>query len=122
MREWLEKNQLHFAKIENGEQMAMSNVGVFLYDKIFAPYTFKQWGKLPKELHPSVLARVSVRESFDDRYFDDPYQALPKFGYTHFIKKLLENENIEVRLNTNFFDIRDSISYDMLIFTGPIDE
>jgi UDP-galactopyranose mutase len=122
MNDWLRANQLFFPSIENSEQMAKSRVGESLYEKIFAFYTYKQWGRYPRELDPSVLARVSVRNSFDDRYFDDKYQALPKFGYTHFFKKLLASPNIEIQLNTNFFDIKDSVSYKDLVFTGPIDD
>jgi UDP-galactopyranose mutase len=29
-----------------------------------------------------VLGRIPVRNNHDGRYFGDPYQALPKHGYT----------------------------------------
>lgn len=121
MDDWLQSVQIPYPTITNGEQMAKSRVGEFLYEKLFKYYTFKQWNKYPEELDPSVLARIPVRNSFEERYFDDPYQALPKFGYTHFFEKLLANENIEVRLNVDFFDLQKTLTFDTLIFTGPID-
>ena len=43
--------------------------------------------KYPEELAPEVLARIPVRNSFDDRYFSDKYQVLPEKGYTAFFKE-----------------------------------
>jgi UDP-galactopyranose mutase len=63
-----------------------------------------------------------VRTNFDDRYFTDEYQALPQGGYTKMFKKILAHPNIKVVLNTDFFDIRNTISgYQKLFYTGPID-
>ena len=45
----------------DGEEMSISRVGQDLYEKIFKPYTKKQWDKWPKELDASVLARLPVR-------------------------------------------------------------
>lgn len=121
MRAWLFHNQVFYPTIENGEQVAKSRVGIDLYEKLFANYTYKQWGLHPHELEPSVLARIPVRDSFEDRYFTDKYQALPKYGYTKFIENILSHPNIDIVLEKSFFDIKDEISYNFLIFTGPID-
>ena len=104
MNEWLNKNQIKYENIDNSEKMGKSRVGNILYEKIFKEYTFKQWNKYPEELDPSVLARIPIRNDFDNRYFDDRYQALPKKGYTKFIEKILDNKNIKVLLNTNYFE------------------
>jgi UDP-galactopyranose mutase len=100
--------------------MCLSRVGQELYDKLFKPYTIKQWNKDPSELDSLVLARIPVRNSWDPRYFSDKYQALPKHGYTKFVESILNHSNILVKLNTDFFDIDKKI-YDKVIFTGPID-
>ncbi len=124
MDDWLHKNQVKYDEINNGEQMAKSRVGEVLYDKIFKHYTYKQWKKYPEELAPEVLARIPVRNSFDDRYFSDKYQCLPEKGYTHFFKMILEKHqhNIDVKLNVDFFDIKDNIRKEQIvIYTGPID-
>lgn len=124
MDDWLHKNQVKYDEINNGEQMAKSRVGEVLYDKIFKHYTYKQWKKYPEELAPEVLARIPVRNSFDDRYFSDKYQCLPESGYTHFFKMILEKHqhNIDVKLNVDFFDLKDDIRKEQIvIYTGPID-
>jgi UDP-galactopyranose mutase len=121
MRQWLSKVQIVPEKMENGEQMALSRVGKDLYQKIFHPYTWKQWNKYPKHLDPSVLARIPVRDDFDDRYFNDRFQALPRYGYTQFVKNMLSHPNIQIMLDTDFFGIQKDLEYNLLIFTGPID-
>lgn len=122
MNEWLSKNQIKYDVIENGEQVAKSRVGEVLYNKIFKDYTFKQWAKYPSELKPEVLARIPIRNNFDDRYFSDKYQALPHKGYTHFFTRLLNHSNIKVELNVDFLEIKKHIPKEkMIIYTGPID-
>ena len=89
MNQWLETVQIKYDKINNSEEIAKSRVGEVLYKKLFRDYTYKQWNKYPEELDPSVLSRIPIRNNFDDRYFDDRYQALPKYGYTKFINNIL---------------------------------
>ena len=102
--------------------MAKSRIGETLYEKLIKDYTFKQWNKYPSELNKSVLERIPIRPNFDTRYFNDKYQALPEKGYTHFFEKILENKNIEVKLNCDYFDfIKDNNNFEYTIFTGPID-
>ena len=125
MNEWLKKNQIQYDNIDNSEKMGKSRVGEILYEKIFKNYTFKQWNKYPEELDPSVLARIPIRNNFDIRYFDDKYQVLPEKGYTKFIEKILTNDNIDVKLNTNYFEFikEHPISeFETVIYTGPIDK
>ena len=124
MNEWLNKNQIKYNEIDNSEKMGKSRVGNILYEKIFKEYTYKQWNKYPEELDPSVLARIPIRNDFDVRYFDDKYQVLPEKGYTKFIENILDNKNIKVLLNTNYFDYinENSCNFETTIYTGPIDQ
>jgi len=121
VKEWLERTQVKYDSITNSEEMAKSRIGEILYDKLIRDYTYKQWNKYPKELDKSVLERIPIRNNFDTRYFNDKYQALPHKGYTHFFERLLDNRNIEVLLNTDYFEYIKDKSFDMIIFTGPID-
>ena len=127
MNEWLKKNQIKYDKIENSEQMAKSRIGEELYNKLVKNYTYKQWNKYPNELDASVLARIPVRNNFDTRYFSDKYQALPKNGYTSFIKNMIKHDNIISLINTSYEDLKKNYPNYMkeikyTIFTGPIDE
>ncbi|RLG11706.1 UDP-galactopyranose mutase [Candidatus Pacearchaeota archaeon] len=93
-----------------------------IYEKVFLHYTEKQWGIKPEEIDPSVTARVPVVISRDDRYFQDKYQGIPKNSYTKMFEKMLKNKNIEIWLNTDYQKVRNKIKYDIMFYTGPIDE
>jgi UDP-galactopyranose mutase len=122
MDQWLQNEQVPYDHApQNSEEMALSRVGHRLYELIFRPYTIKQWGKEPIGLGPEVTARIPVRNNHDNRYFGDPFQALPKNGYTAFFQNLLCHPNIETRINTDYFKVRDSIKCGHTYFTGPID-
>jgi UDP-galactopyranose mutase len=125
MDKWLESNKISYGSINNGEEAVKSKVGDNIYEKIFKYYTFKQWNKYPNELDPSVLSRIPVRNNFDDRYFNDKYQVLPKNGYTQFIKNIIDsNSKIKVHLNTDFLELDKEFlkGFEHIIYTGPIDK
>ena len=107
--------------INNSEDVIVNQVGYDLFEKFFKHYTKKQWNLEPKELSPSVCGRIPVRFNEDDRYFTDKYQFMPKHGYTKMFKNMLNHKNIELRLNTDFFDMIAKEKFDFLIYTGPID-
>ncbi len=113
------------AKIENPknlEEQAISLIGKDIYEKLVKGYTEKQWGRKCEELPAFIIKRLPVRFTFDNNYFNDLYQGIPIGGYTKIIEKMLEN--IEVKLNTDFFDDKEKWldSADKIIFTGMIDQ
>ncbi len=122
MKAWLETNRENIEDPENGREAVLDKVGPVLYEKMFRHYTKKQWDKYPEELDASVLNRIPVRTNFDDRYFSDKYQALPKGGYTKLFQKILAHPNIHVELGTDYFDVKDKVTgFEKLFYTGPID-
>ena len=100
----------------------LSFLAEFVYKNVFEGYTLKQWGLKPEEIDPAVMARVPVFVGRDNRYFQDKYQGIPWNGYTHMIENMLNNQLIDVRLNTNYQDIKNSVNADRVFFTGSIDE
>lgn len=104
----------------------------FLFQNDYAPYTAKQWGLTPKEIDPSVLARVPLRMSYNDGYFDDTYQVMPDRSFTDFFRHLLDHPNIEVHLGVEALDhlsiAEDRILVDgaaseaLIVYTGALDE
>lgn len=109
-------------KLLETEDKALKELANFIYEKIFLGYNLKQWGVRPEDLDKTVSGRVPVFISDDDRYFQDPYQAVPKYGYTAMFKNMLANPNIHLLLKTDYKEILNTIKFDKLIFTGPIDE
>lgn len=123
MREWLAQNVLKIENPKNSEESALARVGRILYEKMFKNYTKKQWDMWPADLDAEVMNRIPVRTNFDDRYFSDIHQAMPKDGYTKMFERMLGNENIEVRLATDWEEAKRSVSnFKTLFFTGPIDQ
>ena len=119
---FLERRAEPVAEIRTSEDVVVSKIGRDLYERFFRGYTRKQWGVDPSELDKSVTARVPTRPNLDDRYFTDRFQAMPAQGYTQMFEALLNHPNITVLTNTSFTDIRQTVDFNELIFTGPIDE
>jgi len=107
---------------KNSEEVIVSQVGWKLYEMFFKNYTRKQWRRDAKQLDPSVCGRIPIRTNRDDRYLSEKFQALPKNGYTSIFQKMLSHPRIEVRLNTDYREVRKHVRFGHLIFTGPIDE
>jgi len=114
--------KISILKLQDAASGELKSLADYIYRNVFFGYTRKQWDLDPHQLSPSVLGRVPVHISRDNRYFQDVYQGIPRFGYTKIFDKLLNHENIEVALNTDYRTVRDSVRHGRMIFTGPIDE
>jgi UDP-galactopyranose mutase len=108
-------------KLRESDSIEMVWLAEYIYEKVFLNYTLKQWGVKPEELDAAVTGRVPIHVSRDDRYFQDPYQAMPKLGYTEMFHRMLKHENIKILLNTDYREVVGGIKFDRMIFTGPID-
>jgi len=106
----------------NSEEVIISQVGQRLYEMFFKNYTRKHWKRDPSELDASVCGRIPIRTDRNNNYLRESFQALPKEGYTAMFKKMLKHPLIEVRLETEYREVREEIEFGHLIFTGPIDE
>jgi UDP-galactopyranose mutase len=122
-REFIESQKIQSAtKIENLEDWAKSEVGIHLYETLLKGYTKKQWDIDPSLLPSSIISRLPIRFDEDDRYFSDIYQGMPVDGYEKIFQNMLESSKIDVELETDFFERRDSFSSEQLvIYSGPID-
>jgi UDP-galactopyranose mutase len=110
------------AELKTSEDAVVAKVGRDLYERLFCGYTRKQWGLDPSELHASVCGRLPVRTNTDDRYFTDGFQQMPAAGFTAMFERMLEHPNIELRLGTEYDDIRGEVDARQIVWTGPIDE
>lgn len=107
--------------IRTSRDVVISAIGRDLYEKFFQGYTRKQWGMDPCELDKSVAARVPARTSTDDRYFQDRFQCMPSDGYTAMFENMLDHPLITVELGVAYEDVRNTIDYENLVYTGTID-
>lgn len=104
-------------KLRENEDADIREIAEYVYENIFLKYTMKQWGQTPEEISAEVTGRVPVLISYDDRYFQDKYQGVPKEGFTHMFERMLGHENITLRLQTDSKDVL-SFSEDRVFFEG----
>lgn len=108
---------------KNLETKAISMVGPVAYERLIKHYTQKQWQLPAQQLPSEIIGRLPIRTNLDNRYFSDKYQGLPLDGYAAWHQSMLQDSNITLCLNTNFFEVKEMISENQLIiFTGPIDK
>ncbi|TGK48552.1 UDP-galactopyranose mutase [Leptospira bouyouniensis] len=104
------------------EEQAKKFVGEKLYKAFFYGYTKKQWGTEPQNLPASILKRLPVRFNYDDNYYNDTYQGIPKDGYTAIIQKMLDHPNVKISLGYRFLGEKEDVGeYHHVFYTGPID-
>lgn len=116
----------------NHEDADLQMIGKYVYDNIYVHYTMKQWGKKPEEIDPAVTARVPVNISYDNGYFSDKYQGVPRHGFTSLFEKMVDHDNITIAFHTEAKSLlsvkgnqvlyQGEIFTGDVIFTGPIDE
>ena len=104
------------------ESWCLANIGRELYEIFVKGYTQKQWNRSPSELPAEIIRRVPVRLTYDDNYYEVPYQGIPIGGYTAVFERLLEGVPLE--LGVDFLTDRDLwlSRADTVIYTGGLDE
>ena len=136
LKEEIEKtfpNQDYATVVETLEcqNKIVTDYAQFLFDKDYSLYSAKQWGCKPSEIDPSILKRVPLRFNYEEGYFDDEFQTMPKIGFTSFFENILNHENIEVELNkdalehleingTRIYCDGEETDYPV-IYSGPLD-
>jgi len=92
-----------------------------IYEKLIKGYTKKQWGRSCRELPVSIIKRLPVRLTFDNNYFNHPYQGIPKGGYTEMVSRMLDG--IEVRLGIDFLEQKKELVKlaEKIVYTGMVD-
>lgn len=111
----------------------ISAYGRLLFEKAYRTYTSKMWGIEPEQIDKSVLDRVPMAMSYDERYLNKDFQYLPVLGFTKLFDNMLKHHNIQVQLNVDALahlrldEQMGKVYYDgqpveCLIYTGAIDE
>jgi UDP-galactopyranose mutase len=121
-REVIDRERHRIDNPANMEEWCLANIGPTLYRTFIEGYTRKQWRKHPKELPSSIIKRIPVRFSCDDRYSSDTWQGIPVGGYSAMFKRLLDG--IPVECSVDYLRDKEGLSrgFDLVIYTGAIDE
>lgn len=118
------QSQVTILELRQNPDPEIAAIADYVYEHVFVHYTMKQWGQTPEEIDPATTARVPVRLSTDDRYFQDAYQGMPLEGYTPMFEKMLDHPNITVETGTDALDrleLADGfIRLDGEVFRGPV--
>jgi len=115
------------ATAKNFEEKGIALVGRPLFEAFFRDYTAKQWQTDPAQLSGDIVSRLPVRYTYDNRYFNDTHEGLPTDGYTAWLERMADHPNIEVRLETDFFDESQPLNKSAVrgqipvVYTGPVD-
>lgn len=115
---------------KNLAEQGISLIGEPLFNAFIKNYTAKQWQTPAEELDPSIIKRLPVRYTYNNRYFRDTHEGLPKEGYEKWFQNMIDAGNasdgsITVKLNADYFEDNDihKLRKDniLTIYTGPID-
>ena len=113
------------AAATNLEERGIALIGKPLYDAFVKHYTAKQWQTDPTDLPPEIISRLPVRYTFNNRYFNDTHEGLPVDGYAAWLERMAEHSLIDVRLDTDWFDIAERVRVENpdapVVYTGPLD-
>lgn len=130
--EYGEGSRVPIMKLRENANPDVREIAEYVYQNVFLKYTMKQWGQTPEEISPEVTGRVPVVISYDNRYFGDKYQSMPKDGFTPMFDKMLDHPNIDVVTGKECKDVISFVDGKILyegeefkgdfIFTGAIDE
>lgn len=105
----------------NLEEQAISLVGTDIYEKLVKGYTEKQWGRDCRDLPGFIIRRLPVRYTYDNNYFNDPYQGIPVDGYNALIERLFEG--CEIRTGVDYLEHRQEYenTAERIVYAGTID-
>jgi UDP-galactopyranose mutase len=118
----LEQEKIPCENPDNLEDWILSQVGKEIYETFIKGYTKKQWQRDPKDLPASIIKRLPIRTVYEENYFFDKHQGIPKNGYTEMVSNMLEG--IEVKTGVDYFDDRAQLDQlaEKVVYTGKIDE
>ncbi|MBR3823722.1 MAG: UDP-galactopyranose mutase [Lachnospiraceae bacterium] len=123
-----QRKEAYVEEPQNLEEQALNLIGRDVYEKLVKGYTEKQWGRSCAELPAFIIKRLPVRFTYDNNYFTDPYQGIPKGGYTQIITKLFGDTPIQLGITYKEFlqqneekgEVKDTFA--KVLYTGMIDE
>lgn len=134
LTEYIVNDTLPLDKLKESKNPDIQKLVSYVNENIYTPYVKKIYGVDPEKICEVDGVNINITISYDCRYYQDKYQAVPSNGYTSMFENMLPNHNINILLEHDYNDI---ISIDLenkkvyfndeeytgqLIFTGMIDE
>ena len=107
------------------EDYALAKYGYTVFKTLIEGYTLKRWGTSAQALPPCLLSDIPLRLTYNNSYYEEKHQGVPKLGYTAFIARLLEGSDIAIQSEYDmpFEDfVRNVSKRKGVIYTGRLDE
>ena len=132
-REFKGRDRVPVLELANSNDVDIMQFGHLLFEKAYRTYCAKQWDVPVESLDTSIMNRVPMAMSYDERYMNKDFQYLPSDGYEKLFKNILNHPNIKIILNTDAnehlnLDIEKTIitfdndEVEILVYTGAVDE
>lgn len=126
----LGRPSVYVTELKTSPDPEINRLGEFVFENVFKHYTEKQWGVTIDKVDPSVINRVPVRIGYNDGYFANKYQLMPKEGYNPLFDAMLANPLITVITGCDigrYIEFADKLRlggrpYDgTVVYTGAVD-
>lgn len=117
----IERQRIVIETPKNLEEKVLSLVGTDVYEKLVKGYTEKQWGMKCTELPPDIIARIPIRLTFDNNYFNERYQGVPIGGYTPLFEKMLSRSRVDLSSSYDGY-YRTKTHAKKIVYCGRVDE
>ena len=132
-KEYVGRDRVPIGELLESKDSDISEYAHLLFEKAYKTYVAKQWDLPADELDISIMGRVPMAMSYDERYMNKDFQYLPVHGFTKMFEEILNHPNITVRTNEDALDhlelneetkevFYDGKKVDILVFTGALDE
>ena len=119
---FINKKRISIKDPKNFEEFVLSKLGKEIYEKFYKKYTIKQWNIHPRKLSKEIAGRLPIRYNRNPYYVKEKLRFMPKDGFTKMFLKMISNKKIKVKLNTDYFKLRNKIRFTkFMIYTGEPD-
>lgn len=114
-------SESHISVPENLEEKYLKKFGKAIYHNFFYQFLKKWWGTEPRNLSSTIEEDILLRFNYNSCYYDGPYQGVPVSGHTEIIRRILDHQNIEVRLGQSIEENKKR-DFDHIFWSGPMDQ
>ena len=115
----IQEDTIFFDTPQNMEEYVLSKLGKAIYLELVEGYTEKQWGKPCRMLPADTIKHLPIRLSYNNNYYNEKYQGVPIYGYSEFIRMLLDGCEI---VQEEFSQELHKKLAKKIVYTGALDE
>lgn len=120
-----DKDQLTIHELAHINNAVIKKAYDTIYENIYLNFSIKQWGRSPDQLDfKTITARIPIRLTNYDGYFNHEKYGLPEKGYSTLFKRMLSHSRIRVLTSVNaknVMSIHDkNVFFNKVLYTGKL--